>query len=173
MVAHKTLHDRFPESIFFPIQFHAGPHTTLKLKSLTRGTVDRLGRTLLCGGGLSMHFRIFSSTPGLYPLIPVDQHPPLSLDNQICPQTLLLKKPSFMALSFSSPLPEMLPLIPGLYGQFLIITVPAQLFWPTRRGLLYSSYVKLHLFPSYLQPSISYRVQSPQRWLLKKCKMYL
>lgn len=77
MVAHKTLHDRFPDSIFFPILFHAGPHTILKLKSLTPGTVDRLGWTLLCGGGLSMHFRIFSSTPGLYPLIPVVPTPPI------------------------------------------------------------------------------------------------
>lgn len=141
MVAHKTLHDQFSDSIFFPILFHAGPHTTLKLKSLTPGTVDRLGRTLVMGGCPCILGYLAAPLASTH-LYQQYQHPPLSLDNQICPQTLLLKKPSFMALSLSSPLPEMLPLIPGLYGQFLIITVPAQLFWPTRKGLLYSSYVK-------------------------------
>jgi len=108
MVALKTLHHQFPDNLSLRILFHAGPHTTLKLESLKPGTIDILGRTLLCGGGLSMHCRMFSSIPGLHPLVPVAPAPPLSLDNQICPQTLLLKKPSFMALPLSSPLPEML-----------------------------------------------------------------
>lgn len=75
MVAHKTLHDRLPDNLSFPILFHAGPHTTLKLESLKPGTIDILGRTLLCGGGLSMHCRMSSSTPGLYLLVPVAPAP--------------------------------------------------------------------------------------------------
>ena len=44
------------------------PINTLNLELLSLSTVDIWDQIIICSGGYTVHCRMFSSTPGLYPL---------------------------------------------------------------------------------------------------------